>query len=82
MVCFELVVTSDFWDRPRGWPAGCRPVVFSAPLMMRNAGMLQVPVAFAAEVDRLLREHPAVVSAARVAGPPSREMVPPLRSAA
>ena len=65
MICFWLVVTPGFWDSPRDWPAGCRPVVFSTELVMRNTGMVQVPAAFAAEVEHRLGTHPAVLSVTR-----------------
>ncbi|HEX6291727.1 MAG TPA: hypothetical protein VFZ66_21255 [Herpetosiphonaceae bacterium] len=62
MVTFLLVVTSDFWDAQRRWPAGCRPVIFSTDMVMKNAGTVQVPAEFADEVERLLRENPHVLS--------------------
>lgn len=66
MITFQLVITPDFWDQPRRWPAGCRPVVFSAALVMHSAGVVQVPSSYAGEVERMLRKHPAVVSVARM----------------
>lgn len=64
MVVFEVVVDSEFWDRKRRWPHGCRPV-FSAALVMRNAGTLTVPASVAAEVEAMLRSHPHVHSVQR-----------------
>jgi hypothetical protein len=82
MIAFQLVVTPDFWDRPRRWPAGCRPVVFSAALMMCGAGTVQVPAPYAGEVERMLREHPAVVSIARMVEPRAVEGTTEVRDAA
>ena len=62
MVTFLLVVTSDFWDSQRRWPDGCRPVIFSTDMVMKNAGTVQVPAEFADEVERMLRENPYVLS--------------------
>ena len=66
MVTFILVVTSDFWDTKRGWPAGCRPVIFSTDMVMKNAGTVQVPVQFAYEVEQMLRSNAHVISVERV----------------
>jgi hypothetical protein len=66
MVTFILVVTSDFWDTKRGWPAGCRPVIFSTDMVMKNAGTVQVPVEFAQDVERLLLANPYVLTVERV----------------
>jgi hypothetical protein len=66
MVTFILVVTSDFWDGKRRWPDGCRPVIFSTDMVMKNAGTVQVPVQFAHEVEQLLRSNPQVISVERV----------------
>ena len=65
MIDFWLVVAPAFWDGPRRWPAGCRPVVFSTELVMRNAGRMQAPAACSAAVEQLLRAHPAVLSITR-----------------
>ncbi len=64
MIAFKLVVTPEFWDGPRGWPEGCRPIVFSTELVMRNAGVVHVPEPFLAEASRMLRDHPHVLSVA------------------
>lgn len=69
MVTFKLIVAPTFWDTPRTWPEGCRPVVFSTDLIMRNAGTLQVPSASAAEVEALLRRHPEILAVSRVLQP-------------
>ena len=82
MITFQLVITPDFWDHPRRWPAGCRPVVFSTALMMRGAGTVQVPAPFAGEVECMLREHPAVISVARMVDPHPGEGAAEARSAA
>ena len=82
MIMFQLVITPDFWDRPRQWPAGCRPVVFSTALMMRGAGTVQVPAPFAGEVEHMLREHPAVISVARMVEPHPGEGAAEVRNAA
>jgi hypothetical protein len=66
MVTFILTVTSDFWDTKRRWPAGCRPVIFSTDMVMKNAGTVQVPVRFAHEVESLLRKNPHVLTVERV----------------
>jgi hypothetical protein len=66
MLTFILVVTSDFWDSKRRWPDGCRPVIFSTDLVMKNVGTVQVPVQFAQEVEHLLRSNPQVISVERV----------------
>lgn len=66
MVTFILVVTSDFWDTKRRWPVGCRPVIFSTDMVMKNAGTVQVPVQFAHEVEQLLRSNANVISVERV----------------
>jgi hypothetical protein len=66
MVTFILVVTSDFWDTKRQWPAGCRPVIFSTDMVMKNAGTVQVPVEFAQDVERLLLANPHVLTVERV----------------
>lgn len=79
MVSFELVVATEFWDRPRAWPSGCRPVVFSTDLVMRNEGTMHAPQQFASEVEQILRGHPHVVCVARVVPGTSGEG---LRSAA
>jgi hypothetical protein len=61
MVSFSAVVTSDFWTTQRGWPAGCRPVIYSMQLVTKNAGTLSVPSVFANAVEELLRAHPEVL---------------------
>lgn len=64
-VVFVLMVKPEFWDEPRQWPRGCRPVVYSVELVMQNHGALHVPASFAAEVEQQLRQHPHVLSAVR-----------------
>jgi hypothetical protein len=64
MVVFEVVVDGEFWDHKRRWPQGVRPV-FSAALVMRNAGTLTVPAHAAADVEAMLRSHPHVRSVQR-----------------
>jgi hypothetical protein len=63
---FELTVTSEFWDYARTWPAGCRPIIFSTDVVMRNSGTIQVPISCADEVEQQLRDHPEVIAVARV----------------
>ncbi len=82
MTSFRLIVTPDFWDQPRRWPAGCHPVVFSAALMMRGAGVVQVPAPYAGEVERMLQQHPTVVSVARMVEPRGVEGTAEVRDAA
>ncbi len=65
-VTFELTVTSEFWDQTRAWPSGCRPIIFSTDVVMRNSGTVQVPTHCADEVERQLRAHPEVVAVVRV----------------
>ena len=71
MTLLMLVISPDFWDKRRRWPAGCRPVVYSTDLVMRNAGLLRVPSEFEGQVEGLLEDHPAVVSVVRARAVPS-----------
>jgi hypothetical protein len=73
MVIFMLTVTPSFWDQPRTWPLGCRPVIFSIDAVMKNQGTLQVPMAHASEVEQMLRANPHVLSIVRHPLPFPRE---------
>ena len=63
-----LVVAPEFWDGPRQWPVGCRPVVFSTELVMRNAGTLQAPAVTACGAEVKARAVGAASSHRRSAG--------------
>ncbi len=73
MVIFMLTVTPSFWDQPRIWPPGCRPVIFSIDAVMKNQGTLQVPIGYASEVEDMLRVNPHVLAIVRHPLPFPRE---------